>query len=54
MKRFVGFLEECRRYVPEVFPEDLAERLEKGEHPLLLDVREPDDYFTSWVSKEQL
>ena len=44
MKRFEEFLEECREYVPEVFPWDLAEKMHMDGDLLLLDVREPYEF----------
>lgn len=42
--RFMSLIDECRRSVPELFPWDLAEKLERGELPMLLDVREPYEF----------
>jgi len=44
MKRFTELLKECLPDVVEIFPWDLAEKLEAGEKPLLLDVREPYEF----------
>ncbi|ABI57026.1 rhodanese-like domain-containing protein [Alkalilimnicola ehrlichii MLHE-1] len=37
-------VDEALQQVPEVFPCELMEALEAGERPLLLDVREPDEF----------
>jgi len=44
MKRFHQLVEECRQRVAEIYPWDLAQRLEAPEPPLLLDVREPYEF----------
>ena len=44
MKRFMDLLKECLPSVEELFPWDVAERLESGEDVVLLDVREPYEY----------
>lgn len=44
MKRFQQLVEECRQRIPEIYPWDLAQRLESPDPPLLLDVREPYEF----------
>nr|VFJ90633.1 MAG: Rhodanese-related sulfurtransferase [Candidatus Kentron sp. H]VFJ91747.1 MAG: Rhodanese-related sulfurtransferase [Candidatus Kentron sp. H]VFJ98381.1 MAG: Rhodanese-related sulfurtransferase [Candidatus Kentron sp. H] len=42
--RFTDLIEQCRQSVAEIFPWDLVEKMEKGESPMLLDVREPYEF----------
>lgn len=44
MTTFRQLVEACRRDVPEFFPWDLAEALERREPLLLVDIREPYEY----------
>ncbi|MEA3412854.1 MAG: rhodanese-like domain-containing protein [Pseudomonadota bacterium] len=44
MKRFIDLIAECFPAVVELMPWDLDERLKEGHEPLLLDVREPDEF----------
>ena len=44
MKRFSQLVEDCRKRVAEIYPWDLAPRLESRDPPLLLDVREPHEF----------
>jgi rhodanese-related sulfurtransferase len=44
MKRFMDLIADCLPAVGEIFPWDLAEALEQGRRPLLLDVREPYEF----------
>lgn len=44
MKRFSALVEACRQRVGEIYPWDLAARLESPAPPLLLDVREPYEF----------
>nr|VFK59788.1 MAG: Rhodanese-related sulfurtransferase [Candidatus Kentron sp. TUN]VFK63201.1 MAG: Rhodanese-related sulfurtransferase [Candidatus Kentron sp. TUN]VFK68461.1 MAG: Rhodanese-related sulfurtransferase [Candidatus Kentron sp. TUN] len=46
ISKFNDFIEKCREFVPEVFPWDLVERMEKNDSILLLDVREPYEFHT--------
>lgn len=41
---YQALVEEALRHVPEVFPCDLMGTLESDDRPLLLDVREPDEF----------
>jgi rhodanese-related sulfurtransferase len=43
-KRFTQLVEESLKTVRELFPWDLAERIAETPAPLLLDVREPDEF----------
>jgi len=42
-------IHEARRVVPEVTPEALHERMTRGEPPVLLDVRDPDEYREGYI-----
>lgn len=44
MKKFTQLVAECQDIVDELMPWDLEEKLKSGEHPMLLDVREPYEY----------
>jgi len=44
MKTYNDFIKDCLQDVEELFPWDLAEILEHGEKPFLLDVREPYEF----------
>jgi rhodanese-related sulfurtransferase len=44
MKRLDELLEECRREAREVLPWDLVDELERGAGPVLVDVREPEEF----------
>ena len=44
MKTFNQLIEQCRTHVKEIMPWDLADQLAEGANPLLLDVREPNEY----------
>lgn len=44
MKRYTELVREALAHVPEIFPWDLDERLKSGDAPLVLDVREPEEY----------
>ncbi len=44
MKTYNQLVEEAAKQVEEIMPWDLEEKLEAGEKPLLLDVREPAEY----------
>ena len=47
---FAALVERCRARVDEVLPWDLAERLEHGGLPLLLDVREPYEFAAMHIA----
>ncbi|NKN33596.1 rhodanese-like domain-containing protein [Marichromatium bheemlicum] len=44
MKRFLQLIQHCLTEVREIMPWDLAERLERSPAPLIVDVREPEEY----------
>jgi len=44
MKHFTDLIAECLTEVEELFPWDLAEKLQQPEPPILLDIREPYEY----------
>jgi rhodanese-related sulfurtransferase len=44
MKRFSELISAAQKEVNELFPWDLQEKLDAGEQPLLLDVREPYEF----------
>lgn len=41
---YMGLVDLCRARVAEIFPWDLAEEIEAGREPLILDVREPYEF----------
>ena len=43
MKTFTQLVDECLQHIEEIFPWDLAEKLE-SEKPLIIDVREPYEF----------
>jgi rhodanese-related sulfurtransferase len=44
MKTFTDLINECLDDVHELFPWDLAEEIEAGNHPLIVDIREPYEF----------
>lgn len=44
MKTYSQLIEECLDTVEEVFPWDLEEELQSNNQPLLLDIREPEEF----------
>ncbi len=44
MKTFNDLINEALEQIEEIFPWDLEERLSQDEKPLLLDIREPDEF----------
>lgn len=44
MKTYQQLIEDCLQYVTEIFPWDLEEKLAAGEKPILLDIREPEEF----------
>ncbi len=44
MKKFSQLIQECLERVNEIFPWDLEEMLKQDDKPLLIDVREPDEF----------
>ena len=49
MKTFMQIVEELTSKVTEIFPWDLEEKLESGETPLLIDIREPYEYSSMHI-----
>src|SRR5213079_29090 len=48
-KTYKQIMDEARQLVPEVSPEQLKARLDKGEHPVVLDVREKEEFRQGYV-----
>ncbi len=48
-KTYKDIMDEAKRVVPEVTPEQVKVRLERGEHPMLLDVREREEFRQGYV-----
>src|SRR5438552_14633806 len=48
-KTYKQIRDEARQLVPEVSPEELKARLDKGEHPVVLDVREKEEVRQGYV-----
>src|SRR5713101_6546151 len=48
-KTYQQIMEEARQVVPEVSPEQVKVRLDKGEHPVVLDVREKEEVRQGYV-----
>ncbi len=44
MKRYNQLVEELSKEIDELYPWDLEERFDTGEKPILLDVREPEEF----------
>ena len=44
MKSYKDLVNDCLDAVHEIFPWDLAEEMQAGNHPLLIDIREPYEY----------
>ncbi len=44
MKRYTELVADCLQTVPEIMPWDLAAQLRGPQPPLLLDIREPDEF----------
>ena len=44
MKNYQTLVDEALKHVPEIMPWDLHERIEQPEPPMLLDIREPEEY----------
>ncbi|HEY0719967.1 MAG TPA: rhodanese-like domain-containing protein [Gammaproteobacteria bacterium] len=44
MKHFTDLIADCLTEVEEIFPWDLAEKLQQPKPPILLDIREPYEY----------
>src|SRR6184192_4151264 len=48
-KTYKQIMDEARQIVPEVSPEQVKSRLDKGEHPVVLDVREKEEVRQGYV-----
>src|SRR2546421_443651 len=48
-KTYKQIMDEARQLVPEVSPEQVKARLDKGEHPVVLDVREKEEVRQGYV-----
>ena len=48
-KTYKQIMDEARQSVPEVSPEQVKVRLDKGEHPVVLDVREKEEIRQGYV-----
>src|SRR5213594_4546712 len=48
-KTYKQIMDEARQIVPEVSPEQVKVRLDKGEHPVVLDVREKEEIRQGYV-----
>src|SRR5437667_66798 len=48
-KTYKQIMDEARQIVPEVSPEQVKVRLDKGEHPVVLDVREKEEVRQGYV-----
>ena len=44
MKSYNQLIEQCLETVEEIFPWDLEEELQSGKKPLILDIREPEEF----------
>lgn len=44
MKTYQQIIEDCLDSVTEIFPWDLEEKLKDGNEPILLDIREPEEF----------
>lgn len=44
MKTYQQIIEECLETVTEIFPWDLEEKLQEDDRPILLDIREPEEF----------
>nr|VFK49388.1 MAG: Rhodanese-related sulfurtransferase [Candidatus Kentron sp. TC]VFK52810.1 MAG: Rhodanese-related sulfurtransferase [Candidatus Kentron sp. TC]VFK65355.1 MAG: Rhodanese-related sulfurtransferase [Candidatus Kentron sp. TC] len=47
--KFNDLIKKCRESVPEIFPWDLLEKMERGDSMLLLDVREPYEFHAMHI-----
>ena len=50
MKTYNDLIKECLADVHELFPWDLAEEMESGNHPLLVDIREPYEFHAMRIN----
>ena len=54
MKRFTDLVSECLTSISETFPWDVEEQLRADEPPLVLDIREPDEYAAMHIENSLL
>src|SRR5215470_17683073 len=48
-KTYKQIMDEARRIVPEVSPDDVKTKLDRGEHPIVLDVREKEEFRQGYL-----
>src|SRR5262245_18980449 len=48
-KTYKQIMDEAKKIVPEVSPEDVKTMLDRGEHPLVLDVREKEEFRQGYL-----
>src|SRR5436190_7112449 len=48
-KTYKEIMDEAKRVVPEVSPEDVKTKLDRGEHPIVLDVREREEFRQGYL-----
>src|SRR6266404_6066830 len=48
-KTYQQIMDEAKRVVPEVSPEDVKTKLDRGEHPVVLDVREREEFRQGYL-----
>ena len=49
MKTYQQLIEACLESVKEVFPWDLEEQFQSGNKPIILDIREPEEFDEMWI-----
>lgn len=49
MKTYNQLIEQCLESIEEIFPWDLEEELNTGNTPLILDIREPEEYHAMHI-----
>ena len=54
MKRFNDLISECLPHITEVFPWDIDDELKSDEPPLILDIREPDEFSAMQIQDSLL
>src|ERR1041384_1507168 len=48
-KTYQQIMDEAKKIVPEVSPEDVKTKLDRGEHPVVLDVREKEEFRQGYL-----
>src|ERR1043166_4195818 len=48
-KTYKQVMDEAKKLVPEVSPEDVKKKLDRGEHPVVLDVREKEEFRQGYL-----